>query len=232
MDAVVFREVRTDDVAELRTLHEQFFPVRYSEKFYEGACHGIGLRGLPLYSIIATKEDRIVGFLLSQFLPLSVAEDRDAIDVFSESKKSDDTEVMYILTLGCIPKLRHLGIASAMIKMCESHCRNNPQCGALYLHVIVSNRAAIGFYEKNGFIFYRTRYNYYEIGGLSHTAYLYLLPLNDFAPVHSLYHRFWMLTDRVVRSISSFSPLRPFRALSRTPPAKIRDLPPDINYNV
>lgn len=232
MEGVVFRAVRPDDVEALRLLHEQFFPVRYSEKFYESACNGIGLRGLPLYSIIATKDESIVGFLLSQLLPLSEAEDRDAIDVFNESKTSDDTEVMYILTLGCIPKLRHLGLASTMVKMCESHCRNSPQCGALYLHVIVSNEAAIGFYEKNDFIFYRTRYNYYEIGGLSHTAYLYLLPMNDFTPVRSFYHRFWMLTDRVVRTITTFSPLSSFRQSTLRQPAKIRDLPPEMNYNV
>ncbi len=210
---VAFRSVLECDLVELRTLHENFFPVRYSQKFYESACKGIGLRGLPLYSIIATKEDRIVGFLLSQFLPLSQAEDRGVIDIFSKSKMTSETEVMYILTLGCVPEIRHLGLASTMVRMCEDHCLSSPRCGAIYLHVIESNEAAIGFYEKNGFLFYRTRYNYYEIGTSSYTAYLYMLTVNGFIPVRSFYHKFLMLTDRVVKRFVSL--LGPSSAIGR-----------------
>jgi ribosomal protein S18 acetylase RimI-like enzyme len=208
-------------------MHEKFFPVNYSDQFYESSCKGIGIRGLPLYSIIATRDDKIVGFLLSQFLPLSQAEDREALDISYYGPDADEVqapEAMYILTLGCTPELRHLGLASKMVNMCVLHSKNNPRCGAVYLHVLVSNTAAIHFYEKNHFTFYRTRYNYYEFDDKMHTAYLYLLPMNNFAVNQSFYHKFWMLADVVLRTFSNITQrwggYHPHEGL------KIKDLPP------
>jgi ribosomal protein S18 acetylase RimI-like enzyme len=53
-DQVNYRAVRTTDVEQLKALHDELFPVKYSDKFYEDACRGIGLFKRPLYCIVVT----------------------------------------------------------------------------------------------------------------------------------------------------------------------------------
>ena len=86
--------------------------------------------------------------------------------------------------------------------MCE-HSANNPNCGAIYLHVLTSNHAAIRLYERNAFLFYLTRYDFYEIDGEPHAAYLYLLPMNKFCIKRSLLHEIFRVCDSIVLQVKS-----------------------------
>ena len=110
---------------------------------------------------------------------------------------------MYILTIGCIPEMRKKGLASELVKMCVEHSANNPNCGAIYLHVLTSNHAAIRLYERNAFLFYLTRYDFYEIDGEPHAAYLYLLPMNKFCIKRSLLHEIFRVCDSIVLQVKS-----------------------------
>ena len=203
MEELTYRSILAEDKCKIQELHEQFFPVRYSPEFYENAVRGTGIRNLPLFSVVVLQDKRIVGFLLAQFFPLGWAEDKEALDIYNKEKQIMDPEVMYILTIGCIPEMRKQGLASKLVNMCVEHSANNPKCGAVYLHVLTSNQAAIRLYERNLFIFYHTRYNFYEIDGQAHSAYLYLLPLNQFSITRSLLHEIWMVCDNLVTQVGS-----------------------------
>lgn len=50
MNDLVYRPVTEDDFAQLKCLHEEFFPVRYSDNFYKDVCAGRGLNGGQLFT--------------------------------------------------------------------------------------------------------------------------------------------------------------------------------------
>ena len=61
------------------------------------------------------------------------------------------TKLFYIMTLGTVLEFRHLKLATLLVQRVERMVQQDPTCGALYLHVITFNVAAIRFYEKLGF---------------------------------------------------------------------------------
>ena len=44
-----YRVIQPGDYETIKSLHEEFFPVRYSDKFFRDACVGIGFRGGELF---------------------------------------------------------------------------------------------------------------------------------------------------------------------------------------
>ena len=66
------------------------------------------------------------------------------------------------MTLGTVSEFRNARLATSLVEKCIHTVEKNEQCGALYLHVITFNTAAIRFYERLGF--YRVK----EIESKSH----------------------------------------------------------------
>ncbi len=204
---LVFGALGPGDFEELKALHERLLPVRYADKFYEEACSGYGLRKAPLYSVIVRKGGEMVGFLLAQFMNAGECEDRDLIVTKNDqSVDESDYDVMYILTLGCKPELQRTGMATAMLRLCIEHGKANPQCGAIYLHVIHDNDAAIKFYSKNGFSCERTLSAFYIIDQEAWSAYLYILYVNDCngSSLRQLFYRAGVITDTLVTATLSW----------------------------
>ena len=69
---------------------------------------------------------------------------------------------LYIVTLGCIPMYRRLGIGSAMLRhILEAiSCYEDSIC-FVFLHVQINNEEAIAFYKRFGFEIVETVKNYY-----------------------------------------------------------------------
>ena len=49
-----YRTIKPTDLQEIKALHEEFFPVRYVDQFYQDAVEGKGIGGDQLYTIIVT----------------------------------------------------------------------------------------------------------------------------------------------------------------------------------
>jgi ribosomal protein S18 acetylase RimI-like enzyme len=98
------------------------------------------------------EEERIVGFLLAQVFDAGTAEDAD---LFFPSLLSPK-RVCYVLTLGFIPEYRRTGLASLFILKLRNDMELDPYCGAVYLHVITTNTAALRFYSHNDFLCLRS----------------------------------------------------------------------------
>jgi GNAT superfamily N-acetyltransferase len=128
LDGVVYRSVLSDDFAEIKRLHEEFFPVQYSDQFYVDACNGKGMRGGSLYSTVAVHQRRIVGFALAQLLPYP--EQTEDKDLFPDYQFTP-TYACYILTLGIVDEFRRLGLGTALIRNCEDHAKTFEDCGAV-----------------------------------------------------------------------------------------------------
>ncbi|KUF96931.1 hypothetical protein AM588_10007040 [Phytophthora nicotianae] len=156
---IYFRDLNSWDIPQVRALHEEWFPIRYNQAFYDGAAQGMWMEtGGPLFARLAVEipvqpnlEDRrdenILGAVTASTLPLSKVDDPDLIS----PDDWEHTHVMYILTLGTRSSVRRMGIASELLQECIAQACRQPQCGAVYLHVKADNLSARHFYEKNGF---------------------------------------------------------------------------------
>lgn len=148
---LIYRSIQPSDKQRLKELHEEFFPVKYSDSFYDDIIQGKGVFGGKLFSIIVEEEKdggnkEIVAFVLAQMLAYpSQCDDNDLFpsSFFSSSFPSSSTfsfspltsssssssssssttpkEVFYILTIGVITSHRQLGIASTLITRCISY---------------------------------------------------------------------------------------------------------------
>ena len=160
MEKIQFRSILETDFQRIKDLHEEFFPVRYSDQFYHDSCREIGVNGAPLYTSLAveinaesTSEghvngEKVVGFIFAQYVPHASSEDKYII---SDGKR-EDLDMFYILTLGVCKEYRKHGLGSKLLSQSTNYAKRNPRCGCIYLHVIHSNANAIMFYEKAKFL--------------------------------------------------------------------------------
>ncbi|EEY55490.1 uncharacterized protein PITG_22191 [Phytophthora infestans T30-4] len=113
---IYFRDLNSWDIPQVRALHEEWFPIRYNQAFYDGAAQGMWMEtGGPLFARLAVEmrsspdlqnpvqpnpEDRrdenILGAVTASTLPLSKVDDPDLIS----PDDWEHTHIMYILTLG------------------------------------------------------------------------------------------------------------------------------------
>ncbi|KAG1707983.1 hypothetical protein DVH05_024635 [Phytophthora capsici] len=195
---IYFRDLVSWDIPQVRVLHEEWFPIRYNQAFYDGAAQGMWMEtGGPLFARLAVemqpspdlqmpvqpspdsrREENILGAVTASTLPLSKVDDPDLIS----PDDWEHTHIMYILTLGTKSSVRRMGIASALLQECIAQAGRQPHCGAVYLHVKADNLSARHFYEKNGFQNLRYLQDYYMIDGVRHDAFLYIRYVNGAAP--------------------------------------------------
>lgn len=155
-DSIVYRKIQSSDLIPLKTLHQEFFPVQYSDSFYIDACQEKGIRNGFLFTLIATIHDEIVGFLLGQFIPHNECEDNAIVE-----SNNRITHLFYILTLGVTKEYRRSRIATTLLERSISYARRNKGCGVVYLHVLTTNQSAIKFYESNHFTLSKELYGKY-----------------------------------------------------------------------
>lgn len=123
------RCIEPRDLPVVKKLHEEFFPVRYQDEFYDFAVQGVGMRGMPLYSRIIITDDaseEIVGFVLAQFLDTEFCEERS---LFYGSVSAAPSQLFYILTLGVKQEYRNRGLATALVEGCSEYACANLECG-------------------------------------------------------------------------------------------------------
>ena len=201
-DAVYsFRVIAPNDNDRVKSLHEECFPIRYSDRFFRDACLGIGFEGGNLFTSLAVLRTtgEVVGFIFAQIMPESECGDSGLLDrkthhnggnltnnnnggknSSNKSNTEDMSFVCYILTLGLKREYRRGGLGSKLLAQCLAYAESNRYCGAVYLHVIHNNPSAIAFYRRHDFIHFRSLNSFYSIDGVNHTAYLYILYINDY----------------------------------------------------
>ncbi|KDO23656.1 hypothetical protein SPRG_11104 [Saprolegnia parasitica CBS 223.65] len=160
--SLVLRRLEPRDIPQLQALHEDWFPIRYNDSFYQNAGDGLWETGEPLFTQVAAEHDEVlVGAVTAQIQRVEEAEDKALLQ---------SAEGSLILP--------ERGIASVLLETCIQEAASSPQCSALYLHVKADNYSAIRFYEKNGFQRLRFLQDYYMIHGHNHNAYLYIRYIN------------------------------------------------------
>jgi ribosomal protein S18 acetylase RimI-like enzyme len=247
-----FRSLRPRDRIPIQALHEEWFPVRYQDEFYDDLVHNkfhnsneplytclitelvvaktksssphMALQQIPWqqsvqYNASNTTTQRFRTVALRDSLCSSIVnEDIDRNDTYNDIDRNDTCEsnnnkidtivacvvgsflhlnqvssmtrqllisnpkrhtyLFYIMTLGTCQNYRHFGFGTALIEKCINHANNHNYCGVIYLHVIVTNHAAIRFYEKLGFYRVTEIADYYTINQQQFNCYLYAKYLN------------------------------------------------------
>lgn len=178
----IFSEIEPAHRQRLQELHQELFPVEYSEKFYDNAVQKVGIRGGKLFSSIACQERNgsleMVGFVLAQFIPSQECD--ETFNMFDAG--GEPQFVFYILTLGVDKSLRRSGLGTMMLKQCVEHASSNPSCGGVYLHVISYNIPALKFYVKNGFKNLVQFPGFYKIHNRAYSSNLCCFYMNGFQP--------------------------------------------------
>ena len=189
---VHFREIEENDFLEIKALHRECFPVQYEDSFFHNACKRLGVRNAPLISVIAVEceSSKVIGCILAQFNKVGKIDDKN---LFADSYEPA-REVLYILTLGLTHEYRRSGLGTRLLQFAMENARNNACCGAIYLHVIHYNEAAIRFYERNDFMFFRSLDEFYSIGESYFMA--YLVTTTATCGLSSPYSHTYMLTHR------------------------------------
>uniref|UniRef100_A0A6U5HDQ8 N-alpha-acetyltransferase 60 n=1 Tax=Corethron hystrix TaxID=216773 RepID=A0A6U5HDQ8_9STRA len=118
-------------------------------------------------------KERLVGCSVSKFVHTLSCKDQDLID-----EPFRHSLLLYILTLGIVDDMRGHGLGSELIRRTEIIARQEMRCGALYLHVITYNIAAIRLYEKLGYKRIREIKDYYRINQTNYNCYLYVKHVN------------------------------------------------------
>jgi ribosomal protein S18 acetylase RimI-like enzyme len=148
-EAFTYRSILPQDRERIKQLHEEFFPVKYSDAFYDGIIVGRGIYGGKLHSILAVDENQeVVAFLLGQFLTYpDQCEDRD---LFSYNQPQC---MYYILTIGVIEKYRRSGVASILVNKIIEYAQTNPSCGSVSVDVPICPVASLFFISLNRYFF-------------------------------------------------------------------------------
>lgn len=213
LDNFEFRVIAPNDYDAIKALHEEFFPVRYSDHFFHQSCLSIGFKGGQLFTSLCVNKstNQVIGFIFAQILPEYGCEDsgllgnstpRSSSALKQEQHDSPNTSsnyVCYILTVGLKPEYRRTGLGSELLRRCIAYAETNRYCGAVYLHVIESNPAAIAFYKKNGFLHFRTLDAFYSINGSDHTALLLIIYINSYQG--PAWHRLYTSIHQTVKNV-------------------------------
>uniref|UniRef100_A0A5S6Q956 Phosphatidate cytidylyltransferase, mitochondrial n=1 Tax=Trichuris muris TaxID=70415 RepID=A0A5S6Q956_TRIMR len=173
---VSLRYLNSDDTDQVKDLFASIFPLSYPEYWFDHLCHSS-----TLWSLVAVSGGLIVGIIIAEMRALSQcsAEDQAILDkAFPET-----TPVCYILSLGVRKEWQRRGIASQLLQHLFAYIENpllvaNSRIRCIFLHVLVSNEAAIRFYEHWHFRCLNRLKNYYVIEGNLHDSFTYVYYLN------------------------------------------------------
>mmetsp|Transcript_40725 Transcript_40725/g.127413 ORF Transcript_40725/g.127413 Transcript_40725/m.127413 type:complete len:167 (-) Transcript_40725:58-558(-) len=151
MDRLFFRPMTAGDKDEVRALHEKWFPLRYADAFYDGAAKG-EYAGKPVINCIATDvAGKTAGIIIISFMSANGCGENDLI-----VDKERYPRVAYIMTIGVCDAFRRRKVGSRLLRWGIERAASDTSCGALFLHVITWNKAAMRFYARNEFRYVRS----------------------------------------------------------------------------
>ena len=181
--------ISESELREVRCLHREWFPVDYSDEFYQSLTSST-----DVLSVVADIGGLIVGLATVSLCDTGrrYGIDRDL------AWSNEEIQVAYILTLGVIDELRKRGIASQLLcqTIKEIQARDT-NCSVVALHVIEYNRAAMRLYEKNGFTRFKIEPNFYRLGDTWFSGILFYRSLEQPASDRLLVRLVQWLTRRV-----------------------------------
>lgn len=185
---LVYHRMGLDDIKDFKDYEGEWFPFQYSDWFYKTHITAKDSVSLGCYwrPPNSPAEEYLVGGVMARY-----EWDEAALGYVSSSSGVDPKtgccgwlcnviwnfrkENMYIMTIGVADEVRRLGAGSGLMRELERTIRTErPTCVCISLHVLETNRAAMGCYRKNGFQATRMIRKYYEMFGKNYDAQYYV----------------------------------------------------------
>ena len=145
------RRAEERDLPQLRTLHEQLFPVRYDEDFFSSLVS-------PMLTLVVVEEEesdegsRVLGVASGL--------------VAEKKRKGASLNVAYLATFGLAHHARGQGRGAELLAAFFSLVSSvHHECAAVALHVEERNREARKFYSKHHFVEVSRKAGHYVIEG-------------------------------------------------------------------
>ncbi|KAL9907440.1 N-alpha-acetyltransferase 60 [Glossina fuscipes] len=157
---VQLRFLVPDDLSEVRTLCQDWFPIDYPLSWYEDITSSS-----RFFSLAAVYNLAIIGLIVAEIKPYRSLNKEDRGILPDGLGKTAD--IGYILSLGVHRKHRRNGIGSLLLDSLINHLTTaeRQSVKAIFLHVLTTNEPAILFYEKRRFTLHSFLPYYYHIRG-------------------------------------------------------------------
>ncbi|XP_063716883.1 N-alpha-acetyltransferase 50-like [Symsagittifera roscoffensis] len=151
-------DITKHNVGQLKRLNTVIFPVMYNDKFYKDVLDLGELAQLVYFN------DIIVGAVCCRVEKGGPPQNPNNTHtpLPSPGFRDKNQKKIYIMTLGCLPKYRRLGVGTVMLEHVFKLCEKFPDVEAVYLHVQLGNDSALEFYKKEGFEITNTVEGYYK----------------------------------------------------------------------
>ncbi|XP_065361436.1 N-alpha-acetyltransferase 60 [Calliphora vicina] len=183
---VQLRFLVPDDLTEVRTLCQDWFPIDYPLSWYEDITSSS-----RFFSLAAVYNLAIIGLIVAEIKPYRNLNKEDKGILPDSMGKTAD--IGYILSLGVHRKHRRNGIGSLLLDALINHLTTaeRQSVKAIFLHVLTTNQPAILFYEKRRFNLHSFLPYYYHIRGKGQRdGFTYVTYINGG-------HQPWTLLDHI-----------------------------------
>ncbi len=179
-DSLIFYNyIRLDDLDEIRSLHNEWFPINYRDHFYQKIFRNqvkiILIKGDVLIKNTGEKINSIVGLVTYR-----VEHAKNEYLRFWQRIQNllADLQNIHICTLGVLYEFRKHKLGSKLINMLIEEVKYQNKFQYLVLETADYNKTAIKFYLKNNFELIETKKNFYLIDGNEYDAIILLKRLN------------------------------------------------------
>ena len=192
---IIYKPLSQKHLEETKLLHKEWFPVNYSDKFFERIFDKktywyftIG----AFYNFIDEenneKKEILLGLALCEWTYVSdyfiqhtsenaIKEICRTIDFNEEVQsyiKCEDYRCVYIMTIGVLDEYRKMKIGTKILNEIINIALTDNLCVGIYLDVVYYNEAAKHFYEKNNFKKVSEIKNYYNLNGSKYDCNVFL----------------------------------------------------------
>jgi ribosomal protein S18 acetylase RimI-like enzyme len=171
--SIKFRFLQTGDQLEVKSLCQDWFPIKYPDQWYDDI-----VQDKKYFALAAcdTSTQRIIALIVANIYPLENCNRED--QKILHKKFSLTTSVCYILILGVVKEYRRQGLASILLENLLNKLYKYETCKVIYLHVLYSNKQAIEFYQSKLFQYRIHLPYYYLIKGQHFDAYCFARYIN------------------------------------------------------
>ncbi|KAF5370680.1 hypothetical protein D9758_001893 [Tetrapyrgos nigripes] len=157
---VSFASLTPNNLGTVRKLNSVLFPIKYTDKFYEGILNldvenFCKLGRVPCNDSVYFRLD-VTSSVYYNDIPVGT--------ICCRFENKNDQVQLYLMTMGVLAPYRSRGLGSQTLQLildaAASHAK--PSINKIYLHVQTSNGEAKHFYEKHGFKEVGLHENYYK----------------------------------------------------------------------